>query len=338
MKVLVASHGHCFDGLCSATLFTKLLRQVEGRPVAFQYRAAGYGIGQYVPRENTLDCDVNAILDYRYTPSQRVTWYFDHHRTAFESAQAQAFFEAKRAEAKSRYHFDASCTSCTKLIDRVAQAEFGISLGCDSLVQWANRVDSAAFSSAEEAVSQADPVMRFVCVVESAGNDAFYARWVSELLARPLEEVATHKVIRELYAPLGDRQTRFVQAVRQKAEQRGRVVYVDLTERPLETLGKFVTYALYPESVYSVVVAQMKHGYKISVGYNPWCGQSLDTDISSICARYGGGGHPVVGGVSIPAGERARAQQLALSIASELDGEPSSSVASAGELDGTSAP
>lgn len=322
MKVLVASHGHCFDGLCSAALFTKLLGQVEKRPLLFQYRAAGYGIGQYVPRVNTLDCAINAILDYRYTPSERVTWYFDHHRTAFESPAAHEHFESQKAQSASRYHFDSTCTSCTKLIDRVAREQFGVELGCESLVQWADRVDSAAFGSAEAAVSRSEPVMRFVSVVESYGNDAFYARWVSELLSRPIEEVAKSKSIERLYAPIGERQDRFVTAVRSKAERRGRVVYVDLTEQPQDTLGKFVTYALYPESVYSVVVAQMKQGFKISVGYNPWCGQGLDADISSICARYGGGGHPVVGGVSIPADQRARAQQIANTIASELDGTP----------------
>jgi nanoRNase/pAp phosphatase (c-di-AMP/oligoRNAs hydrolase) len=55
------------------------------------------------------------------------------------------------------------------------------------------------------------------------------------------------------------------------------------------------------------------------VGYNPWCGQSSALDISSICARYGGGGHSVVGGVSLPEGERSRAQMIATTIAQELD-------------------
>jgi hypothetical protein len=301
-------------------LFTKLLQQVQGGALSFQYRAAGYGIGQYVPQEHTLDGDINAILDYRYTPSQRLTWYFDHHRTAFEGPRAREFFEARQTISPDRYHFDARCSSCTKLIDRVAREQFGIDLECSSLVQWADRVDSAGFASAEAAVSQSDPVMRFVSVVESAGNDAFYAQWVSQLLTRPLEEVAAHKTITRLYEPIGDRHARFVSAVKSKAELQGRVVHVDLTEKTQETLGKFVTYALYPESVYSVVVAQMKHGFKISVGYNPWCGQPLDTDISSICARYGGGGHSVVGGVSVPADQRDRAQHIARTIAKELDG------------------
>ncbi len=38
---------------------------------------------------------------------------------------------------------------------------------------------------------------------------------------------------------------------------------------------------------------------KVSVGSNPWARPPRAHDISSICERYGGGGHPVVGAVSL---------------------------------------
>jgi len=110
-----------------------------------------------------------------------------------------------------------------------------------------------------------------------------------------------------------------VQRVRDKGERRGRVVFVDLTESVLDTVGKFVTYALFPDSVYSVIVGLLKSGPKISVGYNPWSGRPRDADISAICARYGGGGHPVVGAISIPRAELARAREIARDIVAELN-------------------
>ena len=60
----------------------------------------------------------------------------------------------------------------------------------------------------------------------------------------------------------------------------GRVVYVDLTDEVIDVVGKFVTYALFPKSVYSVMVSRGKTRCKISVGYNPWSGAKRHHDIS----------------------------------------------------------
>ena len=57
---------------------------------------------------------------------------------------------------------------------------------------------------------------------------------------------------------------------------------------------------------------------KLSIGFNPWCGQIRKHDIAKICERHGGGGHPVVGAIALPPGEVARAQELGRAIADEL--------------------
>ncbi|HEX6275823.1 MAG TPA: hypothetical protein VFZ53_22430 [Polyangiaceae bacterium] len=323
MKLVVASHGHCFDGLASAVLFTRLAeslgRKQGGAPLEATYRACGYGNGQQRADDQLLTGTENAILDYRYHPSENLTWYFDHHRTAFASDADRAHFEARRDT--GRFFFDAACSSCTKLIAEVSRERFGVeSPDLDELVAWADRIDAARFESAAEAVDRSDPVMRLVSVVEHYGDDAFLQRFVPELSKRSLGDVARSPEIVQRYRPLGKKHDRFVERVRQSSLLQGRVVFVDLTAEVLESVGKFVTYALYPNSVYSVIVGLLKSGPKISVGYNPWSGRSLDADISSICARYGGGGHPVVGGIAFGTAELERARTVAREIAEELAG------------------
>ena len=315
----MATHGHCFDGLASAVLFTRLMERTSREPLELSYRACGYGGGQARADDDMLDGDQNAILDYRYTASDRVSWYFDHHRTAFADDADRAHFEARQGN--GRFFYDAECSSCTKLIDRVARERLGVSdLGLDELVGWADRIDSARFQSAAEAVDRSNPVMRLVSVVEHYGDDGFLTKLVPELLSRPLAEVAAAPEIAARYRPLGKKHERFVDRVKKSSLRQGRVVFVDLTEEVLDSVGKFVTYALFPDSVYSVIVGLLKHGPKISVGYNPWSGRPLDTDISSICARYGGGGHPVVGGIAFSNTEIERARSVARDIAAELQG------------------
>lgn len=317
-KVVVATHGHCFDGLASAVMFTRLLGEIGGTR-SLSYRACGYGFGQQRADAKVLSGDENAILDYRFTASPNLTWYFDHHRTAFQHAEDRQVFEHQKAG--GRYFYDPDYTSCTKLIADVAKQSFGFSDPLlDELVHWADVVDSARFESPEQAISRESPVMRLVSVIEHYGDDAFLERFVPELLSKPLTEVAASRAVTDRYRPLGDKHDRFVTRVREKSVVQGRVVFVDLTDTVLESVSKFVTYALHPECVYSVIVGLLKTGAKISVGYNPWSGQKLDRDLSAICARHGGGGHPVVGAISFPATEVDRAREVARDIAKELDG------------------
>jgi hypothetical protein len=320
MRFVVATHGHCFDGLSSAVVYSRLMKELGASRASFEYRTCGYGAGQARAEDKIFDGDENAILDYRFCASEKLSWYFDHHRTAFGSDADREVFEARRS--LGQFFFDAGYSSCTKLIADVAKERFGVELAdLSELVKWADMVDSARFASPEDAVSRTSPIMQLVSVVEHYGDDAFFKDLVPELLARPLDEVARSKAVSNRYKPLGKKHERYVARVRQKSERRGRVVFVDLTESVLESVGKFVTYALFPDSVYSVVVGLLKNGPKISVGYNPWSGRPLDTDISAICARYGGGGHPVVGGISFPSAGLEEARRVARSIASELNGE-----------------
>lgn len=325
MKVVVATHGHCFDGLASAVVFTKLMRHLHttggltvdpSSTLEFQYHACGYGFGQKACTPSVLTGDINSILDYRFCADERVHWYFDHHRTAFGTAEDRAFFD--RRVGTGQYFFEPDYSSCTQLIADIATKRFGYAPDVCDLIRWADLIDSAGFPSAEAAIDRSSPEMQLASVVEQHGNDAFLNDIVHQLESKSLQEVARSRGIQERFAPIGARHLQFQHAVRERAQDGGRTVYVDLTDTTVDLIGKFVTYALYPQSTYSVVVAKLKRGYKISVGYNPWSGKSLDTDISAICARYGGGGHPVVGGISLADGEGERAQRVAREIFAEL--------------------
>ena len=52
-------------------------------------------------------------------------------------------------------------------------------------------------------------------------------------------------MVQNRYKPLGKKHERFVERVKKHSELVGRVVFCDLTESVLETVGKFVTYALF---------------------------------------------------------------------------------------------
>ena len=320
--VVVATHGHCFDGLCSAVMFTRLMRHVhKGRPLTFAYHSCGYGPGQNGVDPKLLTGEINTVLDFRFSASPALTWYFDHHVSAFPTPEDRAVYEARVAasQLEPRFFHDGTYTSCTKLIADVGAARFGLdSAPMADLVRWADMIDSAAFPSAEMAVDRKEPELRLMTVVESLGDDAFLTKLVPRLLSEPLAEVARAPDIDAAYEPIGAGHEAFVKLVTTHARESGPVVVVDLSDVVLEVAGKFVTYALFPKSAYSILLSRSKSKCKISIGYNPWSPLPRTHNIAAICERHGGGGHPVVGAISLAVDRVAEAKALVAQIASEL--------------------
>src|SRR5512133_107253 len=317
MRIVVATHGHCFDGLASAPLFSFLARAVESKEATFEYRACAYGPDQHVRTPQLFNGDRNALLDFQFSPSSNLTWYFDHHTTAFPGPSARERFDANVDS--GRYHFDPTAGSCAMVLRRVMKEQFGLELGQhETLVALANRIDTAHFESPSAAVDRTTPMSRLVALVERYGDDAFLARWVPRLLRDSVEVVANHPDISTEFAPIDREQSAFVEHVKTCAKTRGKVVYADLTDRVHATFTKFVTYALYPSSTYSVVLGRIPGATRLSVGYNPWSGQARRYNLGELCQAHGGGGHPVVGGIAFPDDAIDRARNVALDMVNVL--------------------
>jgi hypothetical protein len=305
-------------------MFTRLYRHVSPDDGAtFTYHGAGYGPGQNGVDPGVLVGDVNAILDFRFTPLPQLTWYFDHHISAFVTPEDRATYERCAADGERhgqrRFFHDGAYGSATKLIADVGRERFGLDPAPTAeLVRWADMIDSAAFPSARMVVDRAEPELKLMTLVEHAADDAFIAAMVPRLIDRPLSEVARSDDVMQAFEPLGQTQEAFIRRVERNAQMLGDVVLVDLSDEILEVAGKFVTYALYPKSAYSVLVSRSKTRCKISIGYNPWSPVARRHNIAAICERYGGGGHAVVGAISLSADRVDEARALARSIALEL--------------------
>jgi hypothetical protein len=94
--VKIFFHDACFDGTASTALFARFYRDVLDprvaiQPVPVQHRDGDPFAGLPV------DGDDNACVDFRYCPSPRMRWWFDHHRTAFQPPTLRALFEADRS-------------------------------------------------------------------------------------------------------------------------------------------------------------------------------------------------------------------------------------------------
>src|SRR5258708_30257035 len=70
----------------------------------------------------------NAIVDFKYSASPKVTWWFDHHQSAFLTPEDQKNFEAGQAGggARVREFFNTNYVFCLSLLADIAPVEFWV--------------------------------------------------------------------------------------------------------------------------------------------------------------------------------------------------------------------
>ena len=320
MEHLVAHHGYCFDGAASAAVFTRFLRDVspEAARATFTYRGLLYEPNTPPPETRLKSGAVNAILDYRYTRSPLLTWYFDHHVSAFPEAGAETHL---RADTSGKKFHDGAYGSCTKLIVDIGRARFNWSApDLDELVTWADVIDAARFSDADAASSFDPPAMAIAAVLQEQGDDNIAGQIIPMLAARPLAEVAASAVVAGRLPPIKARHEALAKRMGESGEQRGDVAFFDLTNAPTDTVVKFVGYKLFPTAQYAVTLQRNPKRVKISVGFNPWARRPRRHHVASLCERYGGGGHPVVGAIALPPQDLARARKVVDELIAALNG------------------
>ena len=95
MKLRILYHGNCFDGVSSAAIFTKFYRAKVHPDALVAYTPTMHRAGNAFDRDQ-FDGDENAIVDFKYCPDERLTWWFDHHQSAFLTKEDEQHFLAMK--------------------------------------------------------------------------------------------------------------------------------------------------------------------------------------------------------------------------------------------------
>jgi hypothetical protein len=315
MRVRVLHHDHCFDGAASAAFVTRFLQSKFYQGAGFVYTGLAHRADQLF-EDGLFDGDINVIVDFKYATHPNLTWWFDHHQSAFLSAEDAEHF---RRDKSGRKMFDPSFRSCTKFIAHVAETRFGYSApDLDDLVTWADIVDGALYESAEAAVALHEPAMKLTLVIEGVQGHTLVEKIIRAMQHQPLSTIVADPEIEAEYNRLRGLHLRNIDLIRKTGSCDKGVIYFDLVDYGIEGYNKFIPYYLFPDSAYTVSVSTSSFRTKVSVGSNPWVREPLRHNLASICERYGGGGHPKVGAISFPTGAIADARRAAAEIREEL--------------------
>lgn len=319
MKVKVFYHDKCFDGTASAALFSRFYRECIGKDAEFNFHGLVHRAGALFD-EADFTGDENAIVDFKYSASPKITWWFDHHLSAFLSPQDAAHFKQDRSGKK---FFDPDYKSCTKFLADTTKKVFGFDPSpVAGLVKWADIIDGAQYQDAKTAVEMAEPAMKLTMVIESNQDASFPAKLIPELAHLPLAEIIELPFVSKLIPPLMERHGKSIDIIRKHSDCSKGVIYFDVTDYELEGYNKFVPYYVHPDSTYSIGLSKSSFRTKVSVGSNPWTTTPDEkmVNLAAICERYGGGGHARVGAISFPPNHHDEARKAADEIVRELRG------------------
>ncbi len=318
MKLRLLYHGHCFDGVASAAIFTRFYKERIQPSADVHYHGLLHRPGTLFDLE-MFDGDENAIVDFKYAASERLTWWFDHHESAFLTPEDEAHFLADRSGKK---FLDPTRKSCTEFIADVARERFGFNdEPLRSLIHWAHVIDGALYDSPAQCVELKEPALQLMQVIESDPDENFIEEVIRDLTVNTLEKVATSEEAQRRFQPIYEQHIRTLQTIKERASVANRVVQFDLVDEGYDGFNKFIPYYLYPEATYSVALTRGKQRTKISVGSNPWAPRPRTHNIAKICERYGGGGHAVVGAVSFKPDEVEKGRAAMKEIVAELQSD-----------------
>jgi hypothetical protein len=314
LKVRVFFHDKCFDGACSAALFSRFYRERIREDANFVFSGLLHRAGALFD-ESHFDGDENAIVDFKYSSSPKITWWFDHHESAFLSPADAAHFERDES---NRKFYDPDFKSCTSFIAMIAQQRFGFDPApVADLVHWADVIDGALYPDAKTAVEMQAPAMKLTMVIESA-PDGFVPNLIPLLATKSLAAILEEPFVAPLLPPLLRRHELSIEILKQRTQCVDGTIFFDVADHDLEGYNKFVPYYLHPESIYSVGLSKSSFRVKVSVGSNPWAPEEPVVNLAKICERYGGGGHARVGAISFSPNQHAAAIRASREIVNEL--------------------
>ena len=317
VKLRLCFHDRCFDDAASSAVFLRFYRECISRDAEFALTGLTHRAGNLFTTD-LFDGEENAIVDFKYSSSPKLSWWFDHHQSAFLSpADAEHF----KRDTSGHKFYDPEYKSCTKFLSDVAKQKFGFDPApLSELIHWGDMIDGAQYPSAESAVRLLEPATRLALVIEAAPEPGLVARIVPELAQRSLADMLKLPEVARHLPALLERHEKSLEIFRKRAQAQGRVVYFDLSGDELEGYNKFIPYYLYPNCVYSVGVTTSPLRAKVSVGSNPWTPEPLDHNLAALCEQYGGGGHARVAAISLEPHDLEKARKIAQELAATLRG------------------
>jgi hypothetical protein len=305
-------HSPCFDGVASAVLAADFLQSRDGgeparfEPVNYELKSTWLSRALF-PRA--------AVVDFLYHPAAQ--FWADHHATSFLTTEARVDFETRNDRCLV---YDPRAPSCAGLLWNHLAHAFGYrNYRFSPLVSAAEKTDSAAYESPQEAVFGDLPALKLNHSL-SVGHDAqFYSAHLAALLLQKdidhvLKEPNVSRRVETAERLIRKGLARIQEAIRITA--RGTAVFsVKGNDVVIPRYGAFL---IAPDAPYSVGLVREGQRAKITAMRNPWI-EFPSVDLGMLFSRHGGGGHLRVASVVLDMRDADSAEAMLGTIVGEIE-------------------
>ena len=305
-------HSPCFDGVASAVLATDFL-QSKGDDGGTRFEPVNYDL-KSVWLSRTLPPQA-AVVDFLYHPSAQ--FWADHHATSLLTSEARAHFEARK---DNHFVYDPSASSCAGLLWKHLAHEFGYrNYRFQPLVSAAEKTDSAAYESPQEAVFGDSPAIRLNHSL-AVGHDAqlYSVRLASLLLRKDIDLVLKDPEVSERVETAEQLMRRGLVRVQDALRITNRGIAVFSVRGNDVIIPRYSAFLSAPDAPYSVGLVREGQRSKITAMRNPWI-EFPSINLGMLFSRHGGGGHHRVASVILDVKNSDSAETMLLAIVDEIE-------------------
>lgn len=286
-------HAPCFDGITSAALLVDFLRHHQ-EATGFELHTVNYHLNStWAQLELVAPA---AVVDFLYHPGAEI--WFDHHATTFLTPSLERDF-ARRPDSLRAY--DSRATSCAILLWHHLFKTFGFRTeALAETVLAADRIDSARYESAEEALYSDAPAMRVNASLALGEIERYSKSLVYAFLESRLAEVADSPEVSTRYQQYKVLRDLGLDRFRAKARLESDGIVVFAVDGAGVLVNRYAPFYYFPEAFYSLGVVHQGAEGKITAMRNPW--RSFESvPLGKVMRPFGGGGHQRVGSTRVQA-------------------------------------
>jgi hypothetical protein len=303
-------HYPCFDGLVSGVLAWAFLENCENWrierfcPVNYELRESWGSTQLHIPA---------AVVDFLYHP--QASFWADHHVSTFLTRGAQEEYEWRKSRACLL--FDEKAGSCASLLWDHLHSRIPDAARYQELVFWAEKIDSASYSSTHEAIWGDAPALRISFSLMLQNGIDYAQLLLKELRTGNLYRVAQLAPVSARFNEVRRRIAAGLKRVEGQVVLRDGIATFDVQAKDNEIISRYIPYHFFPEARYSIGVIRSSAGVRVTAMRNPW--RNFESiALGKLFEEFGGGGHHRVGAVVIGPERADQVQQVVDRLVSEM--------------------